>query len=236
MQKEKEPTFRILVVEDEETLARGLQFNLVAEGYEVDLARDGKEAMEKLESGRYHLIILDVMLPYMDGFEIAGQVREKDLQQPILFLTARKAQQDKLEGLQLGADDYITKPFHLQELLLRVKRILQRQEWYSPPGDLNSIAFGGWEIQFDTLKARKGDSEFQLTPQEARLIKYFYQNANRVISRSELLENVWETPGDLETRTVDIFLSRLRKYFEENPSQPRHFISIRGAGYMFRKE
>ncbi len=225
---------KILLVEDEKTLAVGLEFNLVEEGYLVEWAKDGREAISLFESGNFDMIILDIMLPYFDGFEIAEIVRKANPQMPILMLTARTSKGDKVKGLELGADDYITKPFHLKELLLRVKGMLKRKAWYKEV-TLNQpkISFGNNEINFENLKCKCGNKELKLTPHEAMVLKYLVNNKGKIVSRKELLEKVWHLNPDIETRTVDIFISRLRNYFEEDPSNPIYIKSIRGAGYIF---
>jgi len=225
---------KILLVEDEETLAVGLEFNLVEEGYLVEWAKDGREAVSLFESDNFDLIILDIMLPYLDGFEIAKIVRKANPQMPILMLTARTSKGDMVKGLELGADDYITKPFHLKELLLRVKGMLKRKAWYQQTV-LNEpvYSFGRNDINFENLKCKCGNKEFKLTPQEAMVLKYLIINKGKIVSRKELLEKVWHLNPDIETRTVDIFISRLRNYFEEDPSNPVYIKSVRGAGYIF---
>ncbi len=225
---------KILLVEDEKTLAVGLEFNLVEEGYLVEWAKDGREAISLFKSGNFDMIILDIMLPYFDGFEIAEIVRKANPQMPILMLTARTSKGDKVKGLELGADDYITKPFHLKELLLRVKGMLKRKAWYKEV-TLNQpkISFGNNEINFENLKCKCGNKELKLTPHEAMVLKYLVNNKGKIVSRKELLEKVWHLNPDIETRTVDIFISRLRNYFEEDPSNPIYIKSVRGAGYIF---
>ncbi len=225
---------KILLVEDEETLAIGLEYNLTEEGYEVDWAKDGRQAVDFFNSSNYDLIILDIMLPYFNGFEIAEKVRAKFPQMPILMLTARTKADDKVKGLELGADDYMTKPFHLQELLLRVKGMLKRKNWYrSVTASEPVFKFGNYEINFQNLTCKKGKTEFRLTAYEAMVLKYMTDNKNKVISRKELLEKVWHLNPEIETRTVDNFIARLRKYFENDPANPEHLLSVRGAGYMF---
>jgi len=225
---------RILLVEDEETLATGLLFNLKEEAYHVFWAKDGLQALELFESGTYDLIILDIMLPYHDGFEVAQQIRQKSSQIPILMLTARTGIYDRIKGLEIGADDYLTKPFHLRELLLRIEGMLKRKSWYkSEDGKITICTFGENEINFETLSGRAGDRKIQLTLQEARLLKYFIDHKNTVVSRKELLEQVWNIPFEIETRTVDNFVMRLRKYFETDPARPVFFKSVRGVGYIF---
>lgn len=228
---------RILLVEDEETLAVGLEYNLTEEGYLVEWAKNGREAIDFFKSVRFDLIILDIMLPYVNGFEIAEMVRKADPQIPILMLTAKTESGDKVKGLEKGADDYLTKPFHLQELLLRVNGMLKRKSWYKSSSEKQPVfKFGDNEINFETLNCRHGEEEIRLTPQEAMLLKYLVERNGKIVSRKELLENVWHLNPDIETRTVDIFIVRLRKYFESDPSNPVYFKSIRGAGYMFEEK
>ncbi len=228
---------KILLVEDEETLAIGLQYNLSDEGFIVDLAKDGKEALKFLESNVYDLIILDLMLPYLDGFEVAERVRSRLLQMPILMLTARTAIEDRIKGLQLGADDYLTKPFHLQELLLRVKGMLKRKMWYKTSTEILSVfRFGKNVVNFENLNCTSGSKKFVLTPHEAMLLKYLIERKGKIVSRKELLENVWQISSEIETRTIDIFISRLRKYFEPDHNSPVYIKSIRSAGYSFNDE
>lgn len=226
---------KILLVEDEENLALGLEYNLSEEGYLVTIARDGKEALKYFDENEFDLIVLDIMLPYYNGFEIAKHVREKHPQMPILMLTARTQVEDRVKGLELGADDYLTKPFHLKELLLRIKGMLKRKRWYQKVVIENPIyKFGNNEINFENLKCSKDKKEFQLTSYEAMIMKYLIENKDKVVTRKELLENVWNMNPDIETRTVDNFIARLRKHFEDDPSNPKFIVSVRSAGYMFQ--
>jgi DNA-binding response OmpR family regulator len=228
---------KILLVEDEETLAVGLEYNLTEEGYLVKWAKNGREALEFYESEKFDLVILDIMLPYINGFEIAERIRSSDPQMPILLLTAKTESADKVKGLEKGADDYLTKPFHLQELLLRVKGMLKRKSWYKSAAEKQPVyKFGNNEINFENLICHHGEVEFRLTPQEAILLKYLIERKGEIVTRKELLENVWHLNPDIETRTVDIFIARLRKYFEPDHSNPVYFKSIRGAGYTFTGE
>ncbi len=228
---------KILLVEDEESLAKGLVFNLRADGFQVDWVTDGKQALEAFHSKEYSLIILDIMLPYLDGFEVAEHIREKDARIPILMLTARTETKDRIKGLQLGADDYLPKPFHLEELLLRVRRMLKRKDWYKNDTETPAvIRFGNNEVNFENLHCKAGEKEFQLTAREAILLRYLVKNKGRVVSRKELLEEVWDMGSGVETRTVDNFIVRLRKYFEPDPSHPIYIKSIRSIGYMFNEE
>jgi DNA-binding response OmpR family regulator len=225
---------KILLVEDEVNLARPLQFNLEQEGYEVLSTSSGKEALLLQDKEDFDLIILDLMIEELDGFEVARQVRRRDQRLPILMLTARSAQQDKVHGLEVGADDYMIKPFHLRELLLRVRRMLERRGWYADSkGPVREIEVAGYRINLEQLSAAGPRGDLQLTALEARLLDVMASEPNRVLSRAELLQRVWEYHSDVETRTVDNFIVRLRRYFEEEPEQPRHFVSVRGKGYMY---
>jgi two-component system alkaline phosphatase synthesis response regulator PhoP len=225
---------RILLVEDELNLARPLQFNLEQEGYEVRVTPSGKEALLLLQSEAFDLIILDLMLEEMDGFEVARQLRQRDQRLPIIMLTARSAVEDRIHGFEAGADDYMIKPFHLRELLLRVERMLERAKWYTAgDGRSRSVVIDGYSIDLDKLSGSGPRGELQLTALEASLLETLTSQPNRVFSRGELLEKVWGYHSEVETRTVDNFIVRLRKYFEDEPDQPRHFISVRSKGYMY---
>lgn len=225
---------KILVVEDEETLAVGLEFNLSEEGYNVMVARDGKEALKLFHKHRFDLVILDIMLPVYDGFEVARRMREKSMQVPIMMLTALSAADDRVQGLEIGADDYITKPFHLKELLLRVKRMLRRKKWYRTVITEHPVyEFGDNKINFEELSCQSGENKFQLTQLEALVLRYLIDHQGKIISRQELLTQVWDMSNAIETRTVDNFIARLRKYFEPDPTHPIYIKSVRGAGYIF---
>jgi DNA-binding response OmpR family regulator len=223
---------KILLVEDELNIARPLQFNLEQEGYEVSSTPSGKEALMLYGRESFDLIILDLMLEEMDGYEVARQVRQRDQKLPILMLTAKSTVEDRIHGLELGADDYIIKPFHLRELLLRVQRMLERSNWYAGK-PTQKLSIGGYKVDIERLSGYGPRGPLQLTALEANLLEKLTSQPNRVFSRSELLENVWGYHSDVETRTVDNFIVRLRKHFEEEPDQPRHFISLRGKGYMY---
>jgi DNA-binding response OmpR family regulator len=228
---------KILLVEDEETLAVGLEYNLTEEGYLVKWAKNGREAITLFESENFDLIILDIMLPYINGFEVAERVRKAEPQMPILMLTAKTESADKVKGLEIGADDYLTKPFHLQELLLRVEGMLRRKSWYKHVSEKQPVyVFGKNEINFENLNCKNDNEEIRLTPREAMVIKYLIEHKEEIVSRKELLENVWQLNPEVETRTVDIFIARLRKYFEPDPANPVYIKSIRGAGYLFTEE
>jgi len=236
MSKNKYANSHILLAEDEETLAIGLEYNLKAEGYRVTWARDGNEAMETFHSDSFDLIILDIMLPFRDGFDIARDIRQECPQMPILMLTARSKIEDRVHGLEIGADDYMTKPFHLEELLARIKGMLRRKQWYTAPlRNKSDLVIGKTHVNFETLTFQKGKKEHALTPHEAMVLRYLVEHEGVIVSRKELLEKVWNIVSDVDTRTVDNFIVRLRKYFEPNPKSPRYFKSVRSAGYMFKR-
>ncbi len=223
--------WRILVIEDDQGLALGLRINLEAEGYEVIHCDSAEKGLEVLDNSSIDLVVLDVMLPGIDGFDALNAIRDQDAQLPVIMLTARSAPEDKIQGLKRGADDYLAKPFHLEEFLLRIKRMLDRYEWYKSEDTLN---IGSIQINFNTLEANAANGEtVRITPHEANLIQYLAQYQERIVTRGELLKNVWGLDPDMETRTVDTFISRIRRYIEIDPANPRHIISIRGKGYRF---
>ena len=225
---------KILLVEDDPHLAKGLRFNLEREGYEVSLVDNGVSALDLLREEDFDLLILDLMLPTMGGLDVARQIRETNMRFPILMLTAKSTKKDKEIGFEAGADDYLTKPFHLPELLLRVKGILRRWEWYKDPvHDQEIFRFGEMWINFGTGKANGVDGEFYLTTKEVLVMKLLVVKKGDVVTREELLEKVWGYDPETETRTVDNFISRLRKYFEKKPQKPRHIITVREKGYQF---
>lgn len=225
---------KILLVEDEQSLAIGLKFNLEEEDFFVVHARDGKEALDLFPTEKFDLIILDIMLPFFDGFQVAEKIRDASPQIPILMLTARAKVEDRVRGLEIGADDYMTKPFHLEELLARVKGMLRRKVWYKKSMDAQpTFSFGDNSINFETLECHTAKKDFKLTPHEAMVMKYLIERQDTIVSRKELLEDVWNISSDVETRTVDNFIVRLRKYFEVNPKEPVFIKSVRSAGYVF---
>lgn len=225
---------KILVVEDEVHLAKGLQFNLEREGYSVSLVDNGEAALDQLNEEEFDLIILDLMLPKMGGMEVAKRIRKTNIRFPILMLSAKSTEEDKEAGLEAGADDYLGKPFHLPELLLRVKGILRRWEWYKEPiQDQQVFHFGDMWINFATGQAQGCDGDFYLTSKEAQIMKLLATKSGEVVTREELLEKVWGYDPQMETRTVDNFVSRLRKYFEKKPQKPRHIVTVREKGYLF---
>lgn len=228
----------LLVVEDEEHLAAGLKLNFELEGYHVDTASTGREASERLlQSEGYDGIILDIMLPDMDGFELCRRLRGAGNFTPVLMLTARNAAEDRVTGLDVGADDYLAKPFDLPELLARVRSLLRRRGWDNTSGergrDASVLIFGDTRINFDTHEAFRGEASITLTQLEFDLLRYFAENAGRVLSRAELLEKVWMLKNYPNTRTVDNFIVRLRRHFEVDPTKPQFFRSVRGTGYKF---
>jgi two-component system alkaline phosphatase synthesis response regulator PhoP len=228
---------RVLLVEDDPHLAKGLLFNLEREGYDVFLVDNGLSALDQLREKDFDLIILDLMLPKMGGLEVARTIRETNTRFPILMLTAKSSRKDREIGLEAGADDYLTKPFHLPELLLRVKGILRRSEWYKEPvHDQEIFRFGKMWINFGTGKANGVDGEFYLTTKEALVMKLLVEKKGDVVHREELLEKVWGYDPQTETRTVDNFISRLRKYFEKTPQEPVYIITVREKGYQFNSD
>lgn len=223
--------WRVLIIEDDQALALGLHINLEAEGYEVIHAVSAERGLSHLSESSIDLVVLDVMLPGMDGVEMLKHIRKDNAKLPVLVLTAKSNPEDKVEGLKAGADDYLTKPFHLEEFLLRIKRMLDRYEWYKS-GDILNI--GSTRIDFNTLEITSEDGvTCRITPHEANLIQYLISHQGRIVTRGELLKNVWGLDPDIETRTVDTFISRIRRYVEQDPSNPKHIISIRGKGYRY---
>jgi len=229
---------RLLIVEDESHLAAGLKLNFSLEDYEVDIAETGREAARLLASPtRYAAIILDVMLPDLDGFALCRRLRSAGNYTPVIMLTARDSSEDRVEGLEAGADDYLVKPFHLDELLARVRSQIRRADWDQrrggPSSDHEVIRFGRAVIDMSTLEAQVAGQAVHLTRLEFDLIRYLAMNAGRVVSRKELLEKVWKLRNYPNTRTVDNFIARLRRHFEPEAAKPIHFVSVRGAGYKF---
>jgi len=230
----------ILVVEDEEHLATGIKYNLVAEGYRVTAVGDGPSAMKIMQAnpGGVDLVILDLMLPGMSGYAVCEAIRAVDMDTPVLMLTARTLTEDRTRGFDVGANQYLTKPFDLDEFLSRVKNLLcfhnrQERQRRKLSGGVLLFEFAEAKINFETFEATVRDEAVRLTQLEMTLLRYFVENEGRVIPRRELLENVWGVPGTLNTRAPDQFIRRLRKTFEPDPAQPRHFLTIRDAGYRF---
>jgi two-component system, OmpR family, alkaline phosphatase synthesis response regulator PhoP len=233
---------RILVVEDESHLAEGLKLNLTLEGYEVRVAADGSSALRMWKKWRPDLIVLDIMLPQIDGLSVLRNIRLEDERVPILILSAKGDSEHRVKGFSYGVDDYLAKPFNLDEFLLRVKRLLTRVSWSREGADSNGngtasipriYRFGGNRIDFKTLSAFGPPGRIGLTEQEARLLKLFVANRGKPLSRRTLLEVGWGYPGGITTRTVDNFIVRFRKYFEADPKKPVYFKSLRSVGYVF---
>jgi DNA-binding response OmpR family regulator len=233
----------ILVVEDEPHLAQGLRFNLEAEGHAVEIAENGEDALERLLNGKqgFDAVVLDVMLPGKDGFTVARELREAQHYVPVLMLTARSRPEDVLKGFEAGADDYLAKPFNLDILLARVRSLLRRKNWQRKPdhssaadnGAPDLYAFSDVAVDFGKLQIRARGQTFQLTLMEGELLRYLIQNSGRPVSRKAMLENVWNLHEDTETRAIDNFIVRLRRYIEQDPSHPRFLLTVRGLGYQF---
>ncbi|MCX6117578.1 MAG: response regulator transcription factor [Proteobacteria bacterium] len=226
---------RLLLVEDEPHLAFSLSLNFEAEGYEVMHAATGPKAIELFNTnGPFDAVILDGMLPELDGFEVASAIRRQSNRTSILMLTARAGEQDRLKGFSVGVDDYIAKPFHLQELLARVKRATDRASLFERElGKEDYVRFGECELDMSGLMLRRGGQIFEITKLEADFLKELVKHAGKVITREHLLETVWGISSEAETRTIDNFVVRLRRMLEEDPKKPRHLISVRGKGYRF---
>ena len=224
----------ILIVEDEAHLAHGIKFNLDDEGYLTSIAPDGPTALRLIEEQPgIHLVILDLMLPGMSGYAVCDSLRQSGNHVPVLMLSARTLAEDRIRGYDVGADQYLQKPFELDELLAMVRNLLNRSQREAGGGRSNVYEFGRARVNFDTYEAAVGDQELRLTPIEMSLLRYFIENEGRVLNRTELLERVWRQPFIETTRTIDNFVMRLRKYFEQDPTNPRHFLSVRGVGYRF---
>ncbi len=226
----------LLLVEDEPGIARGLVFNLEEEGFKVTHVETGEEALNRVWDDHFDLVILDVMLPGISGLEVCQKIRRNDSRLPIIMLTARGEEQDRIDGLSTGADDYLTKPFSLDEFMLRIKGMLRRSEWYRPGSGLGrSYRFGDNEVNLKEQKAMTARGEIPLTELEVRMLRTFFQQEGEILSRAELLTAVWGMAPDTETRTLDNFIVRMRKYFETDPSSPVHFLTVRGRGYRFSR-
>jgi two-component system OmpR family response regulator len=227
---------RLLIVEDEQHLAAGLKLNFELEGYRVDVAGTARDAGALLlsEAG-YDVILLDVMLPDVDGFTLCQKLRNAGNTTPVLMLTARDGVDDRVQGLNVGADDYLTKPFELAELLARVRSMLRRQSWQreEPEEPLTLLELGEATIDFDKHRAERAGEELHLTKLEYDLLRYFAENPERVLPREELQREVWRLQDYPNRRMVDNFIMRLRRHFEPDPTNPRYFVSVRGAGYKF---
>ena len=224
----------ILIVDDEEHLADALAHNLQFEGFSTTVAYDGEEGLRLARTIQFDLVILDIMMPKLDGLEVCRRLRATGSRVPILFLTAKAADADRLLGLKVGADDYVAKPFLLEELILRIHGVFRRQEWYSTaPADQEVYRFGENEVNFLTYEATADGRTVSLTEKECMLMKLLVERRNQVVSREEILERVWGYRFSTSSRTIDNFIVRLRRYFEADPKDPRYIHSVRGVGYRF---
>jgi DNA-binding response OmpR family regulator len=229
---------KILIVEDEQHLADGLRFNLEAEGYEAEIAVDGAAALERVGATTFDAVVLDVMLPSVNGFEVASTMRDRQDYTPILMLTARGQPEDVLQGFEAGADDYLPKPFDLNIFLARLNGLLRRRRWIQDKTSSvpEKVDINGRTIDFENLELRNGDELVHLTLMEAKLLQYLMSNQGRAISRKTILEEVWQLQEDTDTRAIDNFIVRLRKYLEDEPNNPRIVQTVRGIGYRFVAE
>ncbi len=238
---------QILVVEDETHIAEGLRFNLEAEGHGVDVTDNGEDALQKLQvEGRpFDAVVLDVMLPGKDGFAVVRELRQAKNYVPVLILTARGRPEDVLTGFEAGADDYLPKPFNLDILIARIESLLRRKQWLvtdepvknSTPSDpQTTFRFGDKLVDFEHLRLHVRDKSFQLTLMEADLLRFLTSNIGHPVSRKAILEKVWNLHEDTDTRAIDNFIVRLRRYIEKEPSKPRHLLTVRGLGYQFVPE
>jgi DNA-binding response OmpR family regulator len=236
---------KLLIVEDEAHIASGLSFNLEAEGHHVTVKDNGETALKEMESdpARIDLIVLDVMLPGIDGFAVASRIREMGWLTPILMLTARGRAEDVLRGFEAGADDYLPKPFELAILIARINALLRRHAWHvaarnashaAPrPAARDVFRFADKIVDFDAQELQTGDTHYPLTLMETNLLRYLVQHEGRAVSRKSMLEDVWNLREDTDTRAIDHFVARLRKYIEKEPARPRHLVTVRGVGYKF---
>ncbi len=239
---------RVLIVEDEAHLAQGLQFNLEAEGHSACVAPDGETALDLLLNQKqdFDAVVLDVMLPAKDGFQVAAELRAAKNFVPVLMLTARGRPEDVLKGFASGADDYLPKPFELAILLARLQGLLRRREWTraapapeqstGSPGFTDIVKFDGKTIDFSRLELHANGTTVQLTLMEAELLRHLIRNQGKPVSRKSILEEVWGLHEDTDTRAIDNFVVRLRRYIEEDPAKPRHLLTVRGVGYRFITE
>ncbi len=226
-------TKHILLVEDEKNLLKTIQLNLELEGYSVSTAVTGTEALKVFRKNSFNLIILDVMLPEMNGYDVCEEIRKENTKVPVLFLTAKGSSADKIQGLKLGADDYLTKPFNLEELLLRVQILVKRASQLKESDILESYSFGGNTVNFITYEIKGINGHAELSKKEIALLKLLLERKGEVISREEILDSVWGKDAYPSSRTIDNYILAFRKYFEKNQREPMHFHSIRGVGYKF---
>jgi len=223
---------KILVVEDDPAHLLALEDNLKFAGYEVSTARSGRSALEALKQEKFDLIILDIMLPYIDGFEVCRRLRRSDAETPVIMLTAKIQEKDRVQGLDLGADDYITKPFSVAELLARIRAVFRRAELQSRL--LERFSFGDMEFDFKKYEARKGGVELDISAREFQILKVLITHVGEVVSRDQLIGEIWGYDDFPTERTIDTHVARLRQKLEADPSQPKHIITVYGAGYKFQ--
>jgi DNA-binding response OmpR family regulator len=221
----------ILIIEDEPTMQLGLKDNLEFDGYSVDIVGDGEVGLQKIKTGNYNLVLLDVMIPKISGFDVCKAARAANVTTPIILLTARGEEIDKVLGLEFGADDYITKPFSVRELLARIKALLRRNQAHGYSQTSQLVALGRLYIDFDAFVAKEEEQEIKLSHKEFEILNYLFTNKNKMVSRHDLLQNVWGYDEDITTRTVDNFIARLRQKVEENPNQPKVILTVHGSGY-----
>ncbi len=225
---------RILIVEDEEHIAAGLKLNLEAEGFETFHVADGLKAIAEIRTGKHDLVLLDVMLPGASGFDVCEQIRSEGNHIPILFLTARDSDDARVRGLELGGDDYVTKPFSIRELIVRIRAMFRRNDWYrKAPEQGNMLSFGGSRIDLSAYTADTPTGAVTLTQKECMILKLLAEREGHVVSRDEIIEKVWGYDRYPSTRTIDNLIVRLRKFFEEDPKSPRHLHTVYAAGYKF---
>ncbi|NUR56453.1 MAG: response regulator transcription factor [Acidobacteria bacterium] len=226
---------RVLIVEDEQHLAEGLRFNLQEEGFDAEVVDTGEDALARLldPASHFDLVVLDVMLPGISGFTVVSQLRERRQFVPVLILTARGRPEDVLEGFGAGADDYLPKPTELAILLARIDSLLRRSSWAKQQPQHDRYTFAGRTIDFDTLELTVGDRTMQLTLMEANLLRFLIKHEGKAISRKTMLDRVWDLREDTDTRAIDNYIVRLRRYNEKEPSRPKHLLTVRGVGYRF---
>ncbi len=231
---------KILIVEDEKHIAEGLRFNLEMDGFEVKVKHDGVAALEILQTENFDAIVLDVMMPKMDGFTVAKNLRENENFTPILMLTALGKPEDVLHGFECGADDYLTKPFELKVFVARINGLLRRREWFRKESEISKVdgivSINNRLIDFDNLELRSETDTIQLTLMEAKLLRFLIEKEGQAVSRKTILEDVWDLHEDTDTRAIDNFIVRLRKYLEDAPDKPQILQTVRGVGYRFVRE
>ena len=221
----------ILIVEDEPSMLMGLKDNLEFEGYEVDTAEDGESGLDKISGNKYSLVLLDVMLPKISGFDVCKKVREKGIETPIILLTARGEEIDKVLGLEFGADDYITKPFSLRELLARIRAVLRRTQNHSTKPEESKVQIGRLSIDFSSFEGFVQGEEVKMSHKEVEILHYLWGKRNQIVSRDDLLDQIWGTEYQPTSRTIDNFVLKLRQKIEEDPNHAKIILTVHGVGY-----